>query len=182
MASRKKNKGGNSKLHDKYFNCPDYVLNAIGNAVKTYETLKKEEIANDKPVEGYKRAKGILENKKIEYKQMKRIKNWFDNYDGDHKNIEYRLNGGKTMHNWVDSTLNKETLAIKNPKKIKSETGLTNQFIKQHSKDNNKVNKNSLKIKIPRPNKDISGQILRGKPVYEEIQRIQNLIIYESKI
>ena len=59
---------------------------------------------------------------------------------------------------------------------------LTNQFIKQHSKDNNKVNKHSLKIKIPRPNKDISGQILRGKPVYEEIKRIQNLIIYESKI
>jgi hypothetical protein len=86
------------------------------------------------------------------------------------------------MHNWVESTLNRETQSIKNPKKIKSETGLTNQFIKQHSKDNNKVNKHSLKIKIPRPNKDISGQLMRGKPVYEEIKRIQNLIIYESKI
>ena len=46
MANRKKNKGGNSKLHGKYYNCPNYVLNAIGNAVKTYETLNKEEIAN----------------------------------------------------------------------------------------------------------------------------------------
>ena len=53
MANRKKNKGGNSKLHGKYYNCPDYVLNAIGNAVKTYETLKKEEI-NKKQSQGRK--------------------------------------------------------------------------------------------------------------------------------
>ena len=182
MANRKKNKGGNSKLHGKYYNCPNYVLNAIGNAVKTYETLKKEDIENNKPTEGYKRAKGILENKKIEYKQMKRIKNWFDDYEGKHDDIEYRLNGGKTMNNWVESTLKKETESIKAPKKIKSETGLANQFIKQHEKDNNKINKQSLKIKIPKISKDISGQVMRGKPVYEEILRIQKLIIYESKI
>ena len=54
---------------------------------------------------------------------MKRIKNWFDKFDGDHNDMEYRLNGGKTMNNWVDSTLNKETQALKAPKKIKSETG-----------------------------------------------------------
>ena len=42
MAKRKENKGGNSQLKGKEWNCPDYVLNAIGNAVKTYETLKKE--------------------------------------------------------------------------------------------------------------------------------------------
>jgi hypothetical protein len=65
---------------------------------------------------------------------------------------------------------------------IKSETGLTNQFIKDHEKDDTKINKNSLKIRIPRLNKDISGQLMRGKPVYEEIERMKNLIIYESKI
>jgi hypothetical protein len=113
---------------------------------------------------------------------MKKIKSWFDNFDGEHKDIEYRLNGGKTMHNWVDSTLNKERLAVEAPKKIKSETGLTNQFIKDHEKDDTKINKNSLKIRIPRLNKDISGQLMRGKPVYEEIERMKNLIIYESKI
>jgi hypothetical protein len=182
MATRKENKGGNSKLKGKEWNCPDYVLNAISNAVKTYETLKKEDINQNKQTEGYKRAKGILENKKIKYEHMKKIKSWFDNFDGEHKDIEYRLNGGKTMHNWVDSTLNKERLAVEAPKKIKSETGLTNQFIKDHEKDDTKINKNSLKIRIPRPNKDISGQIMRGKPVYEEIERMKNLIIYESKI
>ena len=109
MAKRKDNIGGNSELRGKYWNCPDYVLNAISNAVKTYESLNK----NGEITEGYKRAKGILESKKIEYAQMKRIKNWFDSFDGNHNDMEYRLNGGKTMHNWVDSTLNRETEAIK---------------------------------------------------------------------
>ena len=95
---------------------------------------------------------------------------------------KYRLNGGKTMHNWINSTLNKETEALKGPKKIKMETGLSNQFIKDHEKDNSKINKHTLKVKLPKLHKDVSGQTWRGKPVYEEIERIQSLIIYESKI
>ena len=118
----------------------------------------------------------------IEYKQMKRIKNWFENFDGDQNDIEYGLNGGSTTRNWVVGTLNRETQAVKAPKKIKSDTGLTNQFLKQHNKDTNKVNKDTLKIRIPKVTKDISGQISRGKPVYEEIIKIKKLITYKSKI
>lgn len=176
--SEKKNKGGNSDLDGKYWNCPDYVLNCFKNAVKTYESTNK----GGGQTEGYKRAKNILQLKMVEYKQMKRIKNWFDKFEGDQNDIEYRLNGGSTTRNWVDGTLNRETQAVKAPKKIKSETGLTNQFIKQHSKDTNKVNKNTLKIRIPKLSKDISGQISRGKPVYEEITKIKKLITYKSKI
>ena len=178
MANRENNKGGNSELRGKYWNCPDYVLNCLSNAVKTYESLNK----TDKPTEGFKRAKGILESKKIEYAQMKRIKNWFDSFDGDHKDMEYRLNGGKTMNNWVESTLNKEREAIKKPKEIKSKTGLSNQFIKTHNKNVNKVNRDTIQIKLPKLHKDISGQIERGKPVYEEVQKIKELITYKSKI
>ncbi len=69
--------GGNSDLDGKYWKCPDYVRNCISNAVKTYESINKD----GKPTEGYKRAKGILENNLIEYKHMKRIKNWFDKFD-----------------------------------------------------------------------------------------------------
>ena len=64
------------------------------------------------------------------------------------------------------------------------ETGMSNQFIKPHKKDNNKINKNSLKNKLPKLHKsDVSHQVWTGKPVYyEEIKRIKSLIIYESKI
>tara|TARA_R110000824_G_scaffold104840_1_gene248568 strand:- start:1318 stop:1854 length:537 start_codon:yes stop_codon:yes gene_type:complete len=178
MAKRTENKGGNSDLHGKYWKCPPYVKNCLTNAVKRYDSINK----NGKPTEGYKRAKGILEYDKIEYKQMKRIKNWFDNFKGSHEDMEHRLNGGKTMHNWINSMLNKETQAIKGPKKIKMETGMSNQFLKQHEKDNNKINKNSLKLKLPKLSKDVGGQVWRGKPVYEEIEKIKKLIIYESKI
>ncbi len=177
MAKRTENKGGNNELDGKYWSCPIYVRNCLSTAVKRYESLNK----NGKPTEGYKRAKGILENNNIEYKQMKRIKNWFDKFEGDHNDMEYRLNGGKTMDNWVNGTLNKETQAIKGPKKIKMETGMSNQFLKQHEKDNNK---HSLKIKSPKLHTSpVSHQIWTGKPVYsEEIKRIKSLIIYESKI
>jgi len=169
--------GGNNQLRGKYWECPEYVLNCLGTAVNRYESTNK----NGKPTEGYKRAKGIIEDNKIEYNHMKRIKNWFDNYEGEHSDIEYRLNGGKTMHNWVDSTLNRETAAIKGPKKIKMETGMANQFLKTHEKDNTKINSHSLPS-TPKLSKDIKGQVWRGKPVYEEIEKIKSLIIYESKI
>ena len=178
MAKRIENKGGNSALEGKYWNCPPYVRNCLSTAVKRYESLNKD----GKQTEGYKRAKGILENNKIEYKQMKRIKNWFDKFEGDHNDIEYRLNGGKTMNNWIDSSLNREVQAIKGPKKIKMETGMANQFLKNHEKKNTKINHQSLKAKIPQLSKDIKGQVWRGKPVYEEIKKIKSLIIYESKI
>jgi hypothetical protein len=177
MTKRKNNIGGNSDLHGKYWECPKYITNCLSNEIKRYESTIKD----GKQTEGYKRAKGILENNKIEYKQMKRIKNWFDKFEGNHNDMEYRLNGGKTMDNWINNRLNKETQAIKGPKKIKMETGMSNQFLKQHEKDNNK---HSLKIKSPKLHKSpVSHQIWTGKPVYsEEIERIKSLIIYESKI
>jgi hypothetical protein len=173
-----KNKGGNSELDGKLWTCPDYVLNVLKSAVKTFNINYK----NTKQPEGYKRAVGIINDNKIEYKQMKRIKNWFDSFEGKDTDIEYRLNGGSTMKNWVESNLKRATKSIEAPKKIKSETGLANQFIKTHEKDSTKINKHSLKIKLPNLTKDISGQISRGKPVYEELERIKLLIIYESKI
>ena len=177
MATRTENKGGNEELRGKHWNCPAYVRNCLSHAVKRYDSINKD----GKQTEGYKRARGILGTNLVEYAQMKRIKNWFDTFEGDQNDMEYRLNGGKTMHNWVDSTLNRETEAIKGPKKIKMETGMSNQFIKPHNKDNNKINKHTLKISLPKLNKDISGQIWRGKPVYEEIKRIKKLITYKGK-
>ena len=53
---------------------------------------------------------------------------------------------------------------------------MSNQFIKPHTKDNNKINKHSLKLRIPKLHKsDISQQIWTGKPVYsEEIKKNKN--------
>ena len=70
-------------------------------------------------------------------------------------------------------------------KRRKMNAGLPNQFKKQHTKDNSKVNKNSLKLRIPKLHKSaVSQQVWTGKPVYsEEIKRIKNgvFILYESQ-
>ena len=91
MATRTENKGGNEELRGKHWNCPAYVRNCLSHAVKRYDSINKD----GKQTEGYKRAKGILGTNLVEYAQMKRIKNWFDTFDGDHNDMEYRLNGGK---------------------------------------------------------------------------------------
>jgi hypothetical protein len=44
---------------------------------------------------------------------MKRIKNYFDNYKGDYKDVEFILNGGLKMKYWIDQTLNQMRANIK---------------------------------------------------------------------
>jgi hypothetical protein len=180
MANRKENKGGNSKLKGRYWNCPDYVLNTLQNAVNKFEKIK---LKNGK-TEGYERAKSIIIEKSITYEQMKRIKNWFDSYDGPWENWDFQLNGGKTMQNWVEGQLRTSTSAVKNIKDAQkdAETNPENTHIKSHEKDNNKVNFKATFPTLPKLHKDISGQIKRGKSIYEEIERMKLLIIYESKI
>lgn len=180
MAKRENNKGGNSKLKGRYWNCPDYVLNTLQNAVNKYDNIRNK----DGKTEGYERAKSILIEKSITYEQMKRIKNWFDSYDGPWENWDFQLNGGKTMQNWVNSQLRTATAAVKNIKNAQkdAETNPENTHIKKHEKNNNKVNFKSTLPTLPKLHKDVSGQIKRGKAIYEEIERMKQLIIYESKI
>ena len=180
MANRKKNKGGNSQLEGRYWNCPDYVLNTLGNAVKMYESLK----VKGGKTEGYERAKGILVEKSITYKQMKRIKNWFDSFEGKWDDTEFKLNGGKTMHNWVNGTLGNATKSIKSIKDAQKDTNPENTHIKSHEKDTTKINKDTtLRLGIPKLHKGkVSNFIFNDKAVYEGVERMKYLIIYESKI
>lgn len=94
--------------------------------------------------EGYKRNKTLRESDSISYQQLKRIKNWFDNYNGDVNSNEYILNGGDYMKHWVDNVLQSERNNIYTNKKNKSEGGLSNQFIQPHEKNNlNTINRPS---------------------------------------
>ena len=39
------------------------------------------------------------------YQQLGRIKNWFDNYEGDGTDAPFILNGADYMKNWVEETI-----------------------------------------------------------------------------
>lgn len=88
----------------------------------------------DENTEGYKRNQELQDKKFIEYKQLKRIKNFFDNFIGNQKDPSFILNGGVEMKNWVNNELRKMRDYTHMTKKNKMDAGMQNQFIKPHEK------------------------------------------------
>jgi hypothetical protein len=88
----------------------------------------------DENIEGYKRNQELQSQKFITYKQLKRIKNFFDNFKGNQKEPSFILNGGVEMKNWVNDELRRMREYVKNTKTNKMDTGMMNQFIAPHEK------------------------------------------------
>ena len=88
----------------------------------------------DKHGEGYKRNQELQNQRFIGYPQLKRIKNFFDNFKGNQKDTSFILNGGVEMKNWVNDQLRKMREGLKMTKTNKMNTGMQNQFIKPHEK------------------------------------------------
>lgn len=85
-------------------------------------------------IDGFKRNKELQNQEFVTYKQLKRIKNFFDNFKGNQNEPSYILNGGVIMRNWVNDQLRQMRDSIENTKRNKMETGMDNQFIKPHEK------------------------------------------------
>ena len=85
-------------------------------------------------VEGFKRNKELQGKNFIDYKQLKRIKNFFDNFKGNHKDPSFILNGVVEMKNWVNDVLRKMRQGLDLTKRNKADTGMQNQYIKPHDK------------------------------------------------
>ena len=79
--------------------------------------------------EGFKRNKDLREKREITYQQLKRMKNWFDNFEGQENDLPYILNGGHYVKNWVNETLRSMRGDVRKTKEIRSEV-LPNQFNK----------------------------------------------------
>ena len=88
----------------------------------------------DENTEGYNRNKELQTQKFITYKQLKRIKNFFDTFKGNHKDPSFILNGGVEIKNWVNNELRRMRDYVKNTKKNKMNTGMMNQFLDPHEK------------------------------------------------
>lgn len=176
----------NSNLQDKYFKVPDKVFNKINQALRTITT-------NDGQAKGLKRAKDLISDRKVSYLQMKRLKNYFDTYQGDGSDNEYKLIGGKITKFWVDKTLSSNRDSIEAQKDARMAAGEENTHIRTHTKDKdnaNPTNPNSGMVDITKGK--ISDKILRGDEIYKssdkkteaynkEIQSIKYLIEYMTK-
>ena len=88
----------NSNLYNKPIELP--------KELKEYLQVCFDHIPNSDPsIEGHKRNEELRDSGYVTYQQLGRIKNWFDNYDGDGTDAPYILNGADYMRNWVETTI-----------------------------------------------------------------------------
>ena len=117
----------NKDLYDRKVKLPETLINHLG---KSFEMVEA-----DSNVEGYNRNKDLRNEPVLTYQQLKRIKNWFDSYNGNKEDVPFILNGGDRMSKWCNHVLDHWRKTLESGKQIKMDTGMENQFIKNHEKD-----------------------------------------------
>lgn len=163
----------NSALEDKYFKVPDEVLNNLKSNLEKY--------GNDNPT-GSKRARDLITTRKATYPQMKKIKTYFDSYDGDGTDNEYKLNGGKITQDWIDNQLGQARDTVDGEKRVRMDGGEENQFLKTHEKDKDNANPTGVgMVKIHKGSN--MRNIMNNTTTYEstikeEVSKIKKLIKY----
>lgn len=122
----------------------------------------------DKNVEGFDRNQELQNQKFINYRQLKRIKNFFDNYKGNENELPFILNGGVEMKNWVNDELRKMREYGDLTATNKMNAGMANQFIEPHTKDG---------LDSVRPSKEHSRTVDKyNTAVTESLKRINEII------
>jgi mutator protein MutT len=99
----------NSQLLNKQYRIPPDVLKYI-------QTV----LVSNPSGEGVKRAKFMLNNGVVTYQVLKRLKNFFDHFDGQDK-VEYAHAGGELMRSFVERTLNADRDAVSRSKTVRQD-------------------------------------------------------------
>jgi hypothetical protein len=161
---------GNKDLNNRTFPLANGIRKHLHNTLVNY--------TGDKTIEGYKRLNNVLNMDSISYHEMKRIKNFFDNYKGSPKSSEFILNGGEPMMNWVNNTLNTATKAIHDFKQAKKEAGINNAFIKPHEKQRQIRKDKPTQAKIQ--SKDVAKKIGDNNTIRFESKEKRTIYITEN--
>lgn len=165
--------GGNKDLKNRQFPLPKGVRKYLASLLKNYN--------GDKDIDGYKRLNNVLAMDGIKYQEMKRLKNYFDNFQGDINSDEYKLNGGDVIKTWVNNTLNTATTALRDFKQAKKDAGISNAFIKPHDKDrliNGKIKPTISKFQT----KNITNKISKGNDIKYETVNHRTIYLSEDQI
>ena len=104
----------NKDLYNKTIELPKEIVEYL-------ETCFNHLPNSDSNTEGHNRNQELRNSGYVTYQQLGRIKNWFDNYDGDGTDAPYILNGADYMRDWVNNTLNGMRSIDSNKKQIKKD-------------------------------------------------------------
>lgn len=151
----------NSNLYNKTIELP--------KEVKEYLQTCFDHIPNsDASIEGHKRNEELRDSGYVTYQQLGRIKNWFDNYDGDGTDAPFILNGADYMRSWVNQTIDD----------LRKRDDSKNQIRQDYMPDeiDDKMIKDLGPIAdLARPSKDHST-FTQDVRIKEDIERINQLI------
>ena len=154
----------NKDLYGNIVQLPEDVVDYLQQCFDSANT-------DDSTIEGYKRNQELRDSREVTYQQLKRMKNWFDNFNGLENDLPFILNGGHYVKNWVDNTLGGMRDNVYLGKKAKSEV-LPNQFIQTHTKDNlSNMNRSSKSHNstVGELNKDITESLIRINELIKKI-------------
>ena len=140
----------------------------LPESVVTYLQQCFDSANGDESIEGFKRNKELREKRQVSYQQLKRMKNWFDNFNGHENDKPYILNGGHYVKSWVNDTLTSMRDGNRLGKEIKSVV-LPNQFNQEHQKDD--------LSSLNRPSKSHNSTVGQyNLEITESLKRINDLI------
>jgi hypothetical protein len=151
----------NKNLYNKTIQLPNEVLEYLQTCF--------DHIPNSDPsIEGHKRNEELRNSGYVTYQQLGRIKNWFDNYDGDGTDAPFILNGADYMRNWVENTT----------QQLRKNDSFTNRIETEYMPDD--MDDTYIKDLGPiadmaRPSKDHST-FVQDVRIKEDLDRINNLI------
>lgn len=151
----------NSNLYGHIIQIPKEIIDHL--------TICFDRVPNsDSTVEGHMRNLDLRRNGQATYQQLGRIKNFFDNYNGNKEDAPYVLNGEDYMRNWVDTTLD----SLRNGDQM---TKQINREYKPEEIDQELVKDLGWLVDLNRPSQDHSSQVDDLK-IQENLNRINDII------
>ena len=149
----------NSDLKDDKYVIPDELRSTL---VSNLSSMSKSD-------KGYSRCSTLLDDGHVTYSQAKKFKHELENEldGGDYDNV-----GGDDMLTFLDASLGNRRDSVKGGKKTRMNSGMENQFLKSHTKDNSKNPTKVRNVKVAKKSDDI----MNNRAIYEDIARIKKLI------
>lgn len=151
----------NSKLLGNRYDVPEDILEFLKISLDKHK--------DNTTAKGYKRANFICKNPNQPFVNLVRIKNYFDNVDPDNLNqVEYELNGGDMMNNWVQNLIKSERDRVEGNKVARTNAGMDNQFRKDSEGGDFDTSVGDRIMDTP--------DIMTNSALMESINKIKNII------
>ena len=145
----------NSNLYNKKAKLPVSLIKHLKDCFNS--------VNGNSNTEGYNRNQELVKSGVATYQQIKRIKNWFDGYNGNKEDAPFILNGSDRMKTWCDEVLRVWRDDDGSSKKIKSDSGMQNQYLSSNEKNSFNLN-------------DKHGSTVDDLKIKESIEKINKLI------